>query len=77
MNAYDEQGNFRIRAYGRQELALLYNPDITPEAAYRKLQRWIDYAPGLRERLDMAGSNKGRTWTPAQVALIVEAIGEP
>lgn len=77
MNAYDEQGNFRIRAYGRQELALLYNPDITPEAAYRKLQRWIDYAPGLRERLDMAGSNKGRTWTPAQVALIVAAIGEP
>lgn len=77
MNAYDERGNFRIRAYGRQELALLYNPNITPEAAYRKLQRWIDYAPGLRERLDMAGSNKGRTWTPAQVALIVEAIGEP
>lgn len=77
MNAYDEQGNFKIRAYGRQELALLYNPDITPEAAYRKLQRWIDYAPGLRERLDMAGSNKGRTWTPAQVALIVAAIGEP
>lgn len=77
MNAYDEQGNFRIRAYGRQELALLYNPDITPEAAYRKLQKWIDYAPGLRERLNKAGNHKGRTWTPAQVALIVAAIGEP
>ena len=77
MDIYDERGNFRIRAYGRQELALLYNPNMTPDAAYRKLQKWIDYAPGLRERLDKAGNYKARTWTPAQVALIVEAIGEP
>ena len=33
----EKQTDFRIRSYGRTELAQLYNPCLTPKAAYRKL----------------------------------------
>ena len=38
----EKQTDFRIRSYGRTELAQLYNPCLTPKAAYRKLVGWID-----------------------------------
>lgn len=43
----EKQTDFRIRSYGRTELAQLYNPCLTPKAAYRKLVGWIDHYPGL------------------------------
>ena len=58
----EKQTDFRIRSYGRTELAQLYNPCLTPKAAYRKLVGWIDHS---------------RSYTPAQVREIVEALGEP
>ena len=70
--------NFEIRTYGRTELALCYFPDLNPQVAYRKLQYWIDYYPHLREKLEAMGSGlRCRTYMPAQVLLIVGAIGEP
>ena len=70
--------NFEIRTYGRTELALCYFPDLNPQVAYRKLQYWIDYYPHLREELEKMGSGLScRTYMPAQVQLIVGAIGEP
>lgn len=39
------QIEFRIRAYGRTELAQLYCPTLTPGAAYRKLRQWITLSP--------------------------------
>ena len=70
--------NFEIRTYGRTELALCYFPDLNPQVAYRKLQYWIDYYPHLREQLEKMGSGLScRTYMPAQVQLIVGAIGEP
>ena len=70
--------NFEIRTYGRTELALCYFPDLNPQGAYRKLQYWIDYYPHLREELEKMGSGLScRTYMPAQVQLIVGAIGEP
>lgn len=70
--------NFEIRTYGRTELALCYFPDLNPQVAYRKLQYWIDYYPHLREKLEKMGSGLScRTYMPAQVQLIVGAIGEP
>ena len=78
MKTTDIQDSFPIHAYGRTELALLYNPYLTPRGAYRRLMRWIDYSPGLRERLEKLSTQRNnRMWTPAQVALIVEALGEP
>lgn len=71
------QIEFRIRAYGRTELAQLYCPTLTPSAAYRKLRQWIALSPGLTARLETLGSGKSRTWTPAEVKEIVEALGEP
>ena len=72
-------GEFRVRAYGRTELAVAYCPNITPDAAWEKLKQWIAYCPGLAERLAEAGyrpqSRAG--FTPRQVGLIVEALGEP
>lgn len=47
----EKQTDFRIRSYGRTELAQLYNPCLTPKAAYRKLVGWIDHYPGLAVRL--------------------------
>ena len=69
---------FEIRTYGRTELAQLYNPRLCPDSAYRKLKQWIDLYPGLRENLAASGlSPRSRTYTPAQVTLIVRALGEP
>ena len=69
---------FKIKAYGRMELAMMYSPDITPTAAYIKLNRWIDRYPGLRKKLESAGhKSNSRQFTPAQVQLIVDALGEP
>lgn len=69
---------FIIRAYGRTELAQCYFPHLNPQTAYRKLQSWIDYHPGLRERLSATCANpRSRMFMPVQVRLIVEAIGEP
>lgn len=70
--------DFVIRAYGRTELAQCYFPTLNPQAAYRKLQAWIDYSPHLRERLNAACNNpRSRVFMPVQVRMIVEAIGEP
>ena len=69
----EKQTDFRIRSYGRTELAQLY-----PKAAYRKLVGWIDHYPGLAVRLAELGKLPGsRSYTPAQVREIVEALGEP
>lgn len=69
--------NFTCRAYGRTELALLYNPHLSPEAAYRKLMAWICRYPQLPEALERMGCGHSRTWPPAAVAAIVAALGEP
>jgi len=70
---------FKIRTYGRTELARLYDPYITPEGAWKKLREWIAHHPTLPERLQQLGydANKQRIFTPAQVQAIVEVIGEP
>lgn len=41
---------FKIRAYGRMELAQLYSPQLTDIAAYRKMKKWISLCPGLLQR---------------------------
>lgn len=69
---------FRIRGYGRQELASLYDPNITPAAAWAKLKTWIAVYPGLPEQLQVLGYRPSqRIFTPAQVIAIISAIGTP
>ena len=61
---------FTIRAYGRMELAQLYSPELTDIAAYRKMKKWIERCPGLQQR-------EHRSYTPLEVRVIVDALGEP
>ncbi len=70
--------SFEIRSYGVGELAALYNPNVHPSTAVRTLRQWIDRYPGLRARLVASGMRpRTRIITPAQVRMIVEALGEP
>ena len=70
--------DFKIREYGRTELALAYCPDIAPESAWKKFKRWMNMYPGLNEMLRQQGYNpRTRSFTPRQVAIIVECLGEP
>lgn len=69
---------FVIRSYSKSELAMLYSPFITPKAAVKKLNRWIAIQPGLTERLQDTGMQpNAKCYTPFQVHIIVEALGEP
>lgn len=69
---------FKIRAYGRMELAQLYSPALTDIAAYRKMKKWITVCPGLLQRLyDLGYDPQRRSFTPLEVRVIVDALGEP
>ena len=69
---------FTIRAYGRMELAQLYSPELTEIAAYRKMKKWIERCPGLQQRLyDLGYQPEHRSYTPLEVRVIVDALGEP
>ena len=70
----EKQTDFRIRSYGRTELAQLYNPCLTPKAAYRKLVGWIDHYPGLAVRL-AAGDRRGARRTVTHSFRGAKAMG--
>lgn len=65
--------SFKIRAYGRTELAQLYCPNVCSQSAYRKLMTWFSINPELQHLCHQ----RERSFNPAQVALIVRVIGEP
>lgn len=64
---------FEIRAYGKSELAMLYFPELTQEAALKKLNNWLRINPRLRHLIN--ASIKG--YTPKEVRLIVGEVGKP
>ncbi len=70
--------DFRIRTYGRTELALVYFPKASPECAWRSFKRWLIIYPGLARKLGMEEQRAPpRFFTPRQVEEIVEALGAP
>ena len=70
---------FEIRSYGKSELAMLYFPEsATPKGALNNLNLYIDHKPGLRRQLrDLGSPRLAHSYMPNEVALIVEAFGEP
>ena len=68
-----------LRTYGRRELALMYNPTLSPGHAWRKLKYWIELNKTLADALAQSGYNRSHrpSFTPKEVALIFEYIGEP
>lgn len=70
--------NFSIRPYGVGELAALYFPHIQQSSAVNQLRRWIVESPFLLEDLQAAGWKRYRkVFSPKQVAVIIEHLGEP
>ena len=66
------------RIYGRTELAQLYCPELTADAAWRKLKRWIELNRDLAQELQKLGyTHSQRTFTPKMVEHIFYYLGEP
>ena len=69
-----ENETFVIRAYGKSELAMMYFPNSSSKrSALRKLQHWISINP----RLSVLIWSSGNYFTPKEVQLIVNEVGEP
>ena len=70
---------FEIRSYGKSELALLYFPNAqTANGALSNLRFWIRQCRDLQEALRACGmARQAKSYTPKEVALIVEYLGEP
>lgn len=67
-----------IRCYGKGELSCMYNPDISASAARKRFSHWMHHHPTLMQNLfDTGYDEKQRTFTPKQVRLIFDALGEP
>jgi len=73
------ESQFKIRAYGYNELARLYFPFATPHSATVMLRRWILRNDNLLSKLRAIGDpvSHQKTLTPRQVQTIVEFLGEP
>ena len=67
------QHEFKIRFYGRTELAQEYFPNMHPIAAWAKLKLWLSINPDLC----YLTKQKQRSFTSAQVEEIVKILGEP
>lgn len=66
------------RAYGVTEFAQLYFPGQTPVIAYKCMWEWIRTSRGLKAKLEAAGWVKfQKLYTPKQVNVLVDHLGEP
>lgn len=71
--------NFEIKTYGKSELALLYFPNaVSTAGALSNLNFWISGNAQLAKELyDCGMPEKAKYFTPREVALIVQYLGEP
>lgn len=64
--------------FSHQELAVMYFPDVRPESASSMLSRWINRDPELLDELRRMGYRKHqRTFTPRQVNILFDHLGDP
>ena len=69
---------FKIRTYTKKELALLYFPDSTPQAAGKHLKAWIQRNKPLMDDLAITGyQSNSKSYNPRQVKIIIDYLGEP
>ena len=70
--------DFKIRTYTKVELACLYNPGMCISGALRTLARWISGNSALVAELSRLDYNhRNRIFTPKQISVIVDHLGEP
>ena len=68
-----EEEKFVVRAYGKSELAMIYFPESSKETAMKKFRNWLRINQRLRNYIN----KNARCYTPKQVRIIVEEVGEP
>ena len=68
-----ENEEFKIRAYGKSELAMLYFPGDSKESALRKFRFWLKVNKRLRKFI----TPKRKYYSPKQVRVIIDELGEP
>ena len=70
---------FKIKSYGKSELALIYFPKSScPEVALNHLRSWIKGCPELVAELSKLRRRKHlKEYSRREVALIVEYLDEP
>ncbi len=70
---------FKIQAYTKAELAMLYFPDcLSSTTAVKHLMAWIRRNEMLKKELERLGYLKtARLLTPKEVEAIVYYLGEP
>ena len=60
------------------ELAMAYAPELSNNAARKRLKKWLNINPQLMQSLREAGyRDRQRVLTPRQVEVIYEYLGEP
>ena len=64
---------FEIRTYGKSELAMMYYPNSTKEAAMESFRHELQINPRLRHLI----SRNRHVYWPKHVRLIVDELGEP
>ncbi|BEG99198.1 DUF4248 domain-containing protein [Bacteroides sedimenti] len=73
-----EENEFRVRAIGKSDLAMLYNPHMSVREALRLLTRWMRRNEGLWCELQELGYRKScKILTPREVEVITRHLGEP
>lgn len=70
--------DFHIRVYLKTELAQLYAPHLDPEAALRKMRKWIHRNPELyRELYEGAEGKNEQAYSKRQVEILVRYLDTP
>ena len=68
----------KLKSYTKAELALLYSPENCPQAAARKLRRWILHCKPLLAELTAVGyDSASKRYSSKQVNVIFKYLGEP
>lgn len=76
MNRNEEE--FKVRTYKKSELALMYFPNSTKEAASRSFRRWLTRSTVMMKELCEVGYDKNRQYLlKTEVEIIVKHLGEP
>lgn len=68
----------QIKSYSKKALALAYAPNLNPDSAVMRLNRWIRHCAPLYEALLSTGYyHTQKVFTAKQVALIFKHLGKP
>ncbi|NDV66757.1 DUF4248 domain-containing protein [Bacteroides sp. 224] len=74
----DNEKMFVVKTYLKAELAMMYHPTLSKDAAMYKMKKWILHNDELREAYSrIQGNPRDHYYTPKQVELIVKYLGVP